>query len=112
MHKNRVQFLKEFTPPTWRPFLCLLLQHGPVTSCEHTLWKTLFKLIAKVHANGLHNYDVETKLRGPNTDVKYREDDWLNKENCKSCTHAFEHRNKKQRESLFPRLRPVLTKQD
>ena len=30
LHKNRVQFPKEyFTPPTWPPFLCLLLQHGP-----------------------------------------------------------------------------------
>ena len=29
LHKNRVQSPKEyFTPPTWPPFLCLLLQHG------------------------------------------------------------------------------------
>ena len=29
LHKNSVQFPKEyFTPPTWPPFLCLLLQHG------------------------------------------------------------------------------------
>ena len=29
LHKNRVQCPKEyFTPPTWPPFLCSLLQHG------------------------------------------------------------------------------------
>ena len=29
LHKNRVQSPKEcFTPPTWPPFLCLLLQYG------------------------------------------------------------------------------------
>ena len=29
LHKNTVQSPEEyFTPPTWPPFLCLLLQHG------------------------------------------------------------------------------------
>ena len=39
MHKNRIQSPKEyFTPPTWPPFLCLLLQHGRRdVMCTHSI---------------------------------------------------------------------------
>jgi len=44
LHKNRVQSPKEYlTPPTWPPFLCLLLQH----SRRDVMWTHSIETVAK-----------------------------------------------------------------